>query len=80
MSLLPIIDLFPMSSCIATRCLVHNGGYIRKPLELLNWFETLWFGRLYLVTKVYKDSIEFTIFRLQYNASNFENPPLWTSL
>ena len=26
------IDLFPMSSYIATRRLVHNGGYIQKPL------------------------------------------------
>ena len=35
------IDLFPMSSCIATRSLVHNGGYIQNPLQLLNWFEIL---------------------------------------
>ena len=48
----PSIDLFPMSSYIATRWLVHNGGYRQKPLLLLNRFETLWFGRLYLVTKV----------------------------
>ena len=26
------IDLFSMSSCIATRQLVHNGGYVQKPL------------------------------------------------
>ena len=30
------IDLFSMSSCIATRRLVHNGGYIQKPLELFS--------------------------------------------
>ena len=26
------MDLFTMSSCIATRWLVHNGGYIQKSL------------------------------------------------
>ena len=38
------INLFPMSSCIATRRLVHNDGYIKKPLCVLNWIETLWSG------------------------------------
>ena len=36
-----------MSSCIATSKLVHNGGYIQNMSS-----EILWFGRLYLVTKV----------------------------
>ena len=47
------IDLLPMSSCIATRWLVHNGGSIQKLFSLLNWLETSWFGRLCLVTKVF---------------------------
>ena len=49
------IDLFTMSSCIPTRWLVHNGGYIQKPLYFVNWSETLWFGRLYLVTEVLRN-------------------------
>ena len=34
-------------------------------------FVPLWF---------YEISVELTIFRLQYSASDFGNPPLWTSL
>ena len=32
--------------------LVHNGGYIQKLLQPFNSLEILWFGRLYLITKV----------------------------
>ena len=44
--------MFSMSSCIATSRMVHNGGYIQKQLQLFNSPEVLWFGRLYIVTKV----------------------------
>ena len=35
------MDLFPMSSCIATSRLVHNGRYIQKLSQLLNSPEIL---------------------------------------
>ena len=37
--------------------LVHNGRYIQKQLEVMNWLETWWSGRLYLVTKVLQNFI-----------------------
>ena len=46
------IDVFSMSSCIATSRLVHNGGYIQKLLQLFSPSEILWFVWAYLVTKV----------------------------
>ena len=51
-----VIDLFSMSSCIATKRLVHNGGYIQKPLQLFNSPEILSCGRLCLVTKGFIES------------------------
>ena len=73
-------DLFPMSSCIATRRLVYNGGYIQKPLSFLNSFETSWSGRLYMVTKVLRTSSWTYHIYATIHCSNFGNPLLWTSL
>ena len=35
------LDVFSMSSCMATSRLVHNGGYIQTQLQLLNSPEIL---------------------------------------
>ena len=46
-----LIDLFSISSYIATSRLVHNGGYLQKLLQLLNSPE-FFSERLYLATKI----------------------------
>ena len=74
------MDLFSVSSCIATSRLVHNGRYVQKLLQLFSWTEILWFGRTNVVTKVYLILTGLTLFWLQYSTSVFANPPLWTSL
>ena len=51
-SLRAINCVFSMSSCMATSRLVHNGKHIQKLVQLFSSPEILWFGRLYLVTKV----------------------------
>ena len=82
MRLFCTVDLFMMSSCIATRWLVHNGGYIQKLLQLSNSSEILWFGNFTLYLRFYRIliMIDFTVFWQQYSIKNFGNPPLWTSL
>ena len=72
---------FSMSLCIATSRLVYNCRYIRKLLQLSKSLEIVWFGRLYLLTEAFTQIlIDLTAFWLQYSTSDFENPPLWTSL
>ena len=48
----PLFDVVIHSNKIK---LVHNGRYNQKLLQLLYWLEMLWFGRLYLVTKVLRN-------------------------
>ena len=68
-----------MSSCIATSRLVHNGGYIRKLLQLSSSPEILIFGRLYLVNKVLLNLYRFDgiLATLQY--LKCRNLALWVS-
>ena len=71
------VDLFPMSWCIATRWLVHNGGCSHRLFWLLRLCDL---KDCTLQLRFYEISVELIIFGLQHSASNFGNPPLWTSL
>ena len=46
------IDVFSMSSCVATSRLVHDGGYIQNCYNFSIHLKFCDFGRLYFVTKV----------------------------
>ena len=74
------IELFLMSSCIATNRLLHNGGYIQNLSQRFNSPEILRLGRLYLLTKLFLNLDGFYSILLQYSTSNPGDPPLWTSL